>query len=47
MKIFLQSLQYCSERSGAPSTTEINDETIPKRVGEMLGLTRMHDGEVD
>ena len=38
---------HCSERSGVPSTTKINDETITQKVGEMSGFTRMSDGEVD
>ena len=38
---------YCSERSGAPSTTVIDNENIPKKVGKMLGFTRMNDKEVN
>ena len=36
----------CNQRNGAPSTTDIDDEKTPKRIGEMLGFTRIHDGEV-
>ena len=38
---------HCSERSGDPSTIDIDDETIPKREGEMLGFTRLNNGEVN
>ena len=38
---------YCSERSGAPSTTFFDDESIPKKVEEMLGFTRMNGKEVN
>ena len=38
---------HCSERSGAPSTTDIDDATIPKSVGELLGFTRLNNGEVN
>ena len=38
---------YFSERSSAPSSNIIDDETIPKKVGKMLGFTRMNDKEVN
>ena len=38
---------YCSERSGAPCTTVIDDETISKKVGEMLGFMRVNSKEVN
>ena len=38
---------HCSERSGAPSTTDIEDEPIPKEIGKMLGFTRISGGEVN
>ena len=38
---------YYSERSGAPSSTVIDDETIPNKVEEMLGFTRMNGREVN
>ena len=38
---------YCSERGGEPSTTIIDDKIIPKKVGEMLGFTRMNGKEVN
>ena len=37
---------YCSERSGALGTT-INDDTIPDKVEEMLGFTRMNGKEIN
>ena len=36
---------HCNEKSGTPSTSYIDDETILKRVGEILGFTRMNNGE--
>ena len=38
---------YCSERSGGKATTVIDDETIPKKVEEMLCFTRMSGKEVN
>ena len=38
---------YCSERSGALGTTVVNDETIPKKVEEMLGFSRMSGKEIN
>ena len=36
---------HCSERSGTPSTIDIDE--ISKKVGEMSGFARMNDGEAD
>ena len=38
---------YCSERSGALDTTVIDDETIPKKVEEMLSFSRMSGKEIN
>ena len=47
LSITTMDCTYCSERSDAPSTTIIDDETIPKKVGEMLGFTIMNGEEVN